>query len=168
MTTTRRNAEARGNTFRTIRQAERDVWNLHDVFLTALLMRSQMEGSPIDRTSGFEGIKRFFASDRGRLERLYVAFLFVLVEAWLSRSMGGARALVNEASPDNGIVSMIRDLKKSGALDRMCTRTGLVQERQHLTKAIKHMLYCRFLKCVLLNFVSNVGQRCRYLYAYVL
>jgi hypothetical protein len=27
------------------------------------------------------------------------------------------------------------------------------------TKAIKHMLYCRFLKCVLLNFVSNVGTR---------
>jgi hypothetical protein len=33
---------------------------------------------------------------------------------------------------------------------------------------IKHMLYCRLLKCVLLNFVSNVGQRCTYLNAYVL
>jgi hypothetical protein len=30
------------------------------------------------------------------------------------------------------------------------------------------MLYCRFLKCVLLNFVSNVGQRRAYLNAYVL
>ena len=30
---------------------------------------------------------------------------------------------------------------------------------QHTTMSIKHMLYCRFLKCVLLNFVSNVrGQ----------
>ncbi len=37
-----------------------------------------------------------------------------------------------------------------------------------ITKAIKHMLYCRFLTCVLLNFGSNVEQRCRYLHAYVL
>ena len=29
------------------------------------------------------------------------------------------------------------------------------------------MLYCRFLKCVQLNFVSNVGQRCRHLNANV-
>src|SRR6187402_3102029 len=33
------------------------------------------------------------------------------------------------------------------------------------TMAIKHMLYCRFLKCVLVNFGSNAGQRCRYLHA---
>ena len=26
------------------------------------------------------------------------------------------------------------------------------------TQAIKHMLYCRFLKCVLLNLVSNVDK----------
>jgi hypothetical protein len=36
------------------------------------------------------------------------------------------------------------------------------------TQAIKHMLYCRLLKCVLLNFASNVGQRCRYLNEYVI
>jgi hypothetical protein len=36
------------------------------------------------------------------------------------------------------------------------------------TTAIIHMLYRRFLTCVLLNFVSNAGQRCRYLHAYVL
>lgn len=39
---------------------------------------------------------------------------------------------------------------------------------QPLTNAIKHMLYCRFLKCVLVNFVCNVGQSRRYLHAYVL
>ncbi|MEJ7643748.1 MAG: hypothetical protein WKF87_04085 [Chryseolinea sp.] len=33
------------------------------------------------------------------------------------------------------------------------------------TKAIKHMLYCKFLRCMLLNFVSNGGQSCRYLTA---
>jgi hypothetical protein len=45
-----------------------------------------------------------------------------------------------------------------------------MRESQNLTptKAIKHMLYCRFLKCVLLNFVSNVGQSRAYLNAYVL
>ncbi len=32
-------------------------------------------------------------------------------------------------------------------------------------KSYKQMLYCRFLKGALLNFVSNVGQRCRYLHA---
>jgi hypothetical protein len=32
-------------------------------------------------------------------------------------------------------------------------------------EVIIHMLYRRFLTCVLLNFVSNVGQRRRYLHA---
>ena len=35
-------------------------------------------------------------------------------------------------------------------------------------KAIIHMLYRRFLTCVLLNFVSNAGQGCSHLHAYVL
>src|SRR5687767_11203547 len=29
------------------------------------------------------------------------------------------------------------------------------------------MLYCRFLRCVLLNFVSNAGQRCMYYTSFI-
>ena len=49
---------------------------------------------------------------------------------------------------------------------RLTTRPK--KKHMPVTTAIIHMLYCRFLKCVLLNFGSNVGQRCRYLHAYVL
>jgi len=60
------------------------------------------------------------------------------------------------AHTDTNQSSAIREVE-SGASAAQC-----------ITMSIKHMLYCRFLKYVLLNFVCNVGQRCRYLNAYIL
>ena len=53
-------------------------------------------------------------------------------------------------------------------LIKISNLTEFVNEKLPPTKAIKHMLYCRFLKCVLLNFVQNMGQGRAYLNAYVL
>jgi hypothetical protein len=56
--------------------------NLHDAFLQASLVRTHMEQSPPSTDPHV-----FLMSDRGRFERLWVALLYVLVEAWQSNQM---------------------------------------------------------------------------------
>ena len=48
--------------------------NLHDVFLNASLCRSKMIHSPIERAA-----EEFTMSDRGRFERMWITFLYVII-----------------------------------------------------------------------------------------
>lgn len=54
--------------------------NLHDAFLNASLQRHAMLQEPV------EGPATFDVSNRGRFERTWAAFLYVLLEAWESKS----------------------------------------------------------------------------------
>lgn len=68
---------------------------------------------------------------------------------------------------DNGRHKTMDQVAKD--MENKCVEAFKIKYRtRHTTLAIKHMLYCRFFTCVLANFACNVGQRCRYLDAYVL
>ena len=64
------------------------VANLQDVYMNAGVVRRAMRAAPISETSSPEA---FMWSDRGRLERIWTALLWVLVEAWNSDQMQQAR-----------------------------------------------------------------------------
>ncbi|MBA7514789.1 hypothetical protein ES705_06824 [subsurface metagenome] len=60
--------------------------NLHDVFMNASLCYSHMNKYPVK-----DDAEEFIISRRGRFERLWITFLFVLIEAWQSKSMSSTR-----------------------------------------------------------------------------
>ena len=67
----------------------RAIYNLHDVFLSAALLKTLMvdarmylDATRMVRQDESVQITDFTRSPRGRLERLWVTFLVVLVEAW--------------------------------------------------------------------------------------
>ena len=60
------------------------MMNLHDAFMNAALMRTRMHDLPVEKDA-----ERFIMSPRGRFERAWVTFLYVLIEAW--RAPGSAR-----------------------------------------------------------------------------
>ena len=90
------------------------VRNLHDVFLNASLVKKLMDAAPIE-----EDPILFCSSDRGRLERLWVALLFVLVEAWESSQMATVRAYVSQCAATNGVANLLRQARRDRHLDRM-------------------------------------------------
>jgi hypothetical protein len=67
----------------------RAIYNLHDLFLSAALLKTLMvdarmylDATRIKHEDESVQITEFTRSPRGRLERLWVTFLVVLVEAW--------------------------------------------------------------------------------------
>jgi len=63
---------------------EEGLSNLHDAYLSAHLMYIHMDRVPVGTVAG---PPRSLVEDRHRYERLWVAFLFVLVEAWKANKM---------------------------------------------------------------------------------
>ncbi|MBN1362339.1 MAG: hypothetical protein JW993_17220 [Sedimentisphaerales bacterium] len=90
--------------------------NLHDVFLNATVCRSNMLKAPI-----VEDVEAFLASDRGRLERVWVMFLYVLIEAWRSRAMRATKSYMVARAPDfvQNIDRLIAEGEKNGNIERM-------------------------------------------------
>ena len=74
------------NTSTAEQKAFMQFMNLHDVFMNASLCHSRMDREPIEK-----GAEEFMASNRGRFERMWVTFLYVLVEAWGSEAMESAK-----------------------------------------------------------------------------
>jgi hypothetical protein len=107
-----------GNIFGITRTPERDFHNLYDVFLNAHLQRKLMDEAPVGRA--FEGdAGAFFRSDRGRLERTYVAFLYVLVETWQSAAMSRAKQFFESLTPLDEVRAVLKDVRRSGGIEKM-------------------------------------------------
>jgi hypothetical protein len=88
--------------------------NLHDVFLNASLSRSKMMHAPVV----LDPIE-FLASDRGRFERMWVTFLFVLVEAWQSPHMSGGKDYIASVIPIKEVDGLIEQGRADGSLTQM-------------------------------------------------
>ena len=88
--------------------------NLHDVFLNASLARSCMLHSPLVPSA-----EEFTLSDRGRFERMWVTFLYVLVEAWRAPLTAGGKAYMESASPTREIDELIAQGDADGSLAKM-------------------------------------------------
>jgi hypothetical protein len=93
---------------------KRQLWNLHDVFLNASLVKKAMLDAPLVTDPVL-----FSASPRGRYERLWVALLAVLVEAWHSRKMRPARDYVRSVVALDELVKLLRQSRKDGTHDKL-------------------------------------------------
>lgn len=92
--------------------------NLHDVFLNASLMKNNMDSAPIDFAIE-RSAEIFLSSDRGRFERIWVAFLYVLIEAWDSENMKTVRDYVASKISIDALTRLIKQGRKDGSLRKM-------------------------------------------------
>ena len=88
--------------------------NLHDVFLNVSLIKKHMDKSPV-----VKGADEFLMSDRGRFERMWVAFLYVLTESWESSDMKRVREYVASKVSIDDLAALIQQGRKDGSLDKM-------------------------------------------------
>ncbi len=88
--------------------------NLHDVFLNASLCREKMMHSPIERSA-----KEFMISDRGRFERMWITFLYVLIEAWLSPIGAMAKSYMGSKTDLSEVNDIISKGNKVGYINKM-------------------------------------------------
>ena len=89
------------------------IGNLHDVFLNASLIKKHMDESPL-----LKG-EEFLVSDRGRLERIWVAFLYVLIEAWESSQMKRIRKYIASKVSLDELTTLIQERKEDGSIAKM-------------------------------------------------
>ncbi len=94
------------------------VLNLHDTFLQASLMKKHMLTSPLTANETSEP-HVFLISDYGRFERLWVAFLYVLIEAWSSDQMSEVREYCQSIVPLEKLNSLLNDGELEGLLSQM-------------------------------------------------
>lgn len=99
-------------------KADKEIYmglmNLHDAFLNASLLKDRMDKSPL-----VKDIKVFDATDRARFERMWVASLSVLIEAWNSSQMSRIREYVASKVPIDELITLLRHGRKDGSLDKM-------------------------------------------------
>ena len=88
--------------------------NLHDVFLNTSLCRSKMMHSPIAQDA-----EEFTMSDRGRLERMWITFLYVLIEAWCSPIGASAKSYMGSKANLNAVEDLISNGKTNGSISKM-------------------------------------------------
>jgi hypothetical protein len=88
--------------------------NLHDAFLNASIQRAYMLKCPVETDPKF-----FLISDRGRFERFWVAFLFVLVEAWCSAQMAPVRSWISQITSLETLETLIKKGKKDDQIAKM-------------------------------------------------
>ncbi|MCY3546892.1 MAG: hypothetical protein OXH49_08410 [Gemmatimonadetes bacterium] len=90
------------------------LMNLHDVFLNASLQRRSM-----DRCSVEQDVTFFHMSDRARFERVWVTFLYVLVEAWQSPPMEPVREHISSVMDVSSLNGVLAELNSAGDLAKM-------------------------------------------------
>lgn len=88
--------------------------NMHDAFMNANLQFNRIESSPLESEPD-----RFMISDRGRFERAWLAFLYVLVEAWLSTNMTEVRERIRALVPDCLLDEIIQEGQRGGAIEKL-------------------------------------------------
>ena len=83
------------------------ILNMHDVYLNCTLQKQSMLKSPIP-----EKVEQYHYCDRGRYERTWISFLYVLCEAWTS-----SRDIQQYATKSRTGKKLI-DIMKRGRLNR--------------------------------------------------
>lgn len=101
-----------------------DVANLHDVFMNASVVKRAMDVSPIPAHA-----EQFHFSDRGRLERLWIALLQVLIEAWHSKQLREAREHIMSATDASALVQLLREAGGSEHRQRLQENRGYMFHR---------------------------------------
>jgi hypothetical protein len=91
-----------------------EIANLHDAFLNANLMRTLMEGEELT-TSPDE----FFISNRGRLERAWAAFPYILIEAWRAKSKTKARQYIESKVSLSKLEQTLHEADQSGLTEKL-------------------------------------------------
>jgi hypothetical protein len=90
------------------------LMNLHDAFLNASLLKDRMDKSPL-----INDVNIFDVTDRARFERMWVASLSVLIEAWNSSKMRRVREYVTSKVRIDELTTLLRQGRKDGSLNRM-------------------------------------------------
>jgi len=94
--------------------------NLHDVFLNASLVWHQMWKTPIPQHEAtLEDMLLLSASDHFRYERIWVALLAVLTEAWQSQAMSAVRGYVASVADSSGLERILDSYQTDGRLERI-------------------------------------------------
>lgn len=91
--------------------------NLHDAFMNASLQRSFMLKCPVE--GGHGDPEEFLMSDRGRFERAWVTFLYVLVESWQSKQMEKVRSYVTSIIDTKTLDELLENGKQNGNIEKM-------------------------------------------------
>lgn len=91
-----------------------DIANLHDAFLNASLQYELMLMQPMDQDP-----VTFMISNRGRLERAWVSYLYVLVEAWRAPGNAAARHWIDSNVSTDRLGSLLRAAKDTGCLETL-------------------------------------------------
>lgn len=105
-------------------EVRKGLLNLHDAFLNAALAEREKWKSPIE-----EDPEKFHISDHGRFERMWVTFLYVLVEAWESAQMAPVREHIESLTPLEELTSLLRAGKVNGSLRKMRRTRDYVYHR---------------------------------------
>ena len=99
-------------------KADKDIFmglmNLHDAFLNTSLLKERMDKSPL-----LKDVNIFTLTDRARFERMWVASLSVLIEAWNSSKMRRVREYVASKVPIDKLTALLRQGQKNGSLNKM-------------------------------------------------
>lgn len=90
--------------------------NLHDAFLNAALQARLMMEAPMLHQDDPD---LWFATDHARLERTWIAFLYVLVESWRSQAMALVRAHVGAVADTSGLDRLLDEGERSGDIQKM-------------------------------------------------
>lgn len=88
--------------------------NLHDAFLNVGLVEKAKWASPIERDPAL-----FPISDHGRFERVWITFLYVLVEAWRSPQMAPVREYVRSVVSIDELEAVLLAGEEDGSLAKM-------------------------------------------------
>ena len=88
--------------------------NLHDVFLNASIQRKAMHAAPI-----VEEADNFHFSDRGRFERAWAAFLYVLIESWRSYPMASVREYIASRVDLTNLNAVLDEGDQSGHIAKL-------------------------------------------------
>lgn len=88
--------------------------NLHDVFLNASVVRKCMYAAPVKGAP-----ERFDITNRARLERIWVAFLAVLVESWSAPKMKAVRDHIGSVVDTSELTNLLSEARRSGRLKKL-------------------------------------------------
>lgn len=90
------------------------LWNLHDAFLNASIVRQRMLRFPFEPNP-----QLFHATDRAPLERLWVALLAVLIECWHASATRPVRDYVGSVTSTDQLIALLRQSRKDGRHGKM-------------------------------------------------
>jgi hypothetical protein len=91
-----------------------ELANLHDAFMNADLMRMLMQREDVAETP-----QEFFISDRGRLERAWAAYLYILIEAWRAKSNASVRQYIESKISLDTLEQTLAEADESGLIQKL-------------------------------------------------